>query len=63
MDLPDKTTDRLQTAREDLVQAEKRWQDLIQTACEVAGIDPSNAQIDVQHGRIKSQDTDEDTEQ
>jgi hypothetical protein len=62
MDLPDSTTDRLRAAHEDLVQAEKRWQDLVQTACEVAGIDPNNAQIDVQNGRIRPQNTDEDTE-
>jgi hypothetical protein len=53
MKLPDSTTDRLRSAREDLVQAQQRWQDLVQTACELAGVDPQTAQIDLQAGVIK----------
>ena len=59
MDLPDKTTDRLRTAREDLAQAQQRWQDLVQTACEMAGVDPEAAQIDLQAGVIQEPSTNE----
>ena len=58
MDLPDSTTERLRTAREDLAQAQQRWQDLVQTACEMAGVDPEAAQIDLQRGVIKAPDED-----
>jgi len=54
MDLPETTTERLRTAREDLAQAQQRWQDLVQTACEVAGVDPQTAQIDLQRGVIEA---------
>ena len=57
-DLPESTTDRLRTAREDLAQAQKRWQDLVQTACEMAGVDPEAAQIDLQNGVIQAPDED-----
>jgi len=56
MELPDETINRLRTAHEDLVQAQERWQDLVQTACEVAGVDPNNAQIDLQNGVIGARD-------
>ena len=58
-DLPESTTDRLRTAREDLAQAQKRWQDLVQTTCEVAGVDPEAAQIDLQNGVIQAPEADE----
>jgi len=58
MDLPDSTTDRLRSAREDLAQAQQRWQDLVQTACEMAGVDPETAQIDLQNGVIQAPDED-----
>jgi len=59
MDLPDTTTERLRTAREDLAQARQRWQDLVQTACEMAGVDPEVAQIDLQNGVIQAPEDDE----
>lgn len=58
MDLPDKTTERLRTARENLTQAQQHWQDLVQTACEVAGVDPAEAQIDLQAGVIREPEDD-----
>jgi len=60
MDLPDSTTDRLRTAREDLAQAQQRWQDLVQTACEMAGVDPETARIDLQAGVIQEPDPEGD---
>jgi HSP20 family molecular chaperone IbpA len=63
MDLPDSTTDRLRTAREDLTQAQERWQDLVQTTCEVAGVDPSDAQIDLQNGVIRALGQDENADE
>lgn len=54
MDLPETTTERLRSAHEDLTQAQQRWQDLVQTACEVAGVDPQTAQIDLQRGVIEA---------
>jgi len=59
MDLPETTTERLRTAREDLAQAQQRWQDLVQTTCEVAGVDPEAAQIDLQNGVIQAPEADE----
>ena len=59
MDLPDTTTERLRSAREDLAQAQQRWQDLVQTACEMAGVDPEAAQIDLQNGVIQTPEADE----
>ena len=59
MDLPDTTTERLRSAREDLAQAQQRWQDLVQTACEMAGVDPEAAQIDLQNGVIQAPEADE----
>jgi len=59
MDLPDTTTERLRSAREDLAQAQQRWQDLVQTACEMAGVDPEAAQIDLQTGVIQAPEADE----
>ena len=59
MDLPDTTTKRLRSAREDLAQARQRWEDLVQTACEMAGVDPEAAQIDLQNGVIQAPETDE----
>ena len=59
MDLPETTTERLRTAREDLAQAQQRWQDLVQTACEMAGVDPEAAQIDLQTGVIQAPEADE----
>jgi hypothetical protein len=53
MDLPDSTTKRLRSAREDLAQAQQRWQGLLQTACEMAGVDPEQAQINLQAGVIR----------
>ena len=59
MDLPESTTDRLRAAREDLAQAQQRWQDLVQTACEMAGVDPEAAQIDLQSGVIQAPEANE----
>ena len=59
MDLPDTTTERLRTARENLARAHQRWQDLKQTACEMAGVDPEAAQIDLQNGVIQAPEADE----
>ena len=59
MDLPDTTTERLRTARENLAQARQRWEDLVQTACEMAGVDPEAAKIDLQNGVIQAPENDE----
>jgi hypothetical protein len=63
MDLPDSTTERLRTAYEEKAQTEQRWQDLVATACEIAGVDPETARIDLQAGVIQEPDpqTDGDT--
>ena len=56
IDLPDTTTDRLRTARQNLERAQQRWNELTQTACEVAGVDPQEARIDLQSGIIRPKD-------
>jgi hypothetical protein len=56
VDLPDATTDRLRQIHRARQQAEQQWQQVMQTVCDMAGIDPSDARIDLDSGTLLTDD-------
>ena len=52
IDLPDTTTDRLREIHRARQRAEQQWQQVMQTVCDMAGVDPADVRLDLDSGTL-----------